>query len=219
MSSAASPSSHSRAEPDPDSGPRIFATQAELEAAKINEASVPLTLIAILAQSLGELSYQGMKLAYDEYLKAAGNPTDPTERMLLEELFMAHHRLMQLHGEAALTNSLEGQKVLNTLAVRLQGEIRRLALALRHYRSPVSGRSFSVVHQQNVSSGSQEIHYDKDLAAEEQKNSLSRRSELEGNQQTEIQHGVNRLKQYQDEEPQEGGSRAEQRPQAPTVDA
>jgi hypothetical protein len=73
---------------------------------------------------------------YLEQLKEdAGNPRDPIEVMLIEQLCMAHWRIAQLHGSAALAKSIEGTKMYNTVTSRLLGEFRRTALALRAYQA------------------------------------------------------------------------------------
>lgn len=91
----------------------------------------------------------------------AGEPTDPVEQILLEQLMLAHHRLAQLHERASEATRPEAVRILNGAAARLLGELRRLALSIRLYRAPMGSRTFSVVHQQNVvaGAGSQDVKY------------------------------------------------------------
>jgi hypothetical protein len=76
--------------------------------------------------------------AYRIYLanvmRDLGDPTDPVERMLIEQLCMAHFRVAQLHAAAGQANGLEATKLLNTVAARMLGELRRTALSLKAYR-------------------------------------------------------------------------------------
>jgi hypothetical protein len=77
--------------------------------------------------------------AYRIYLanvmRDLGDPKDPIERMLIEQLCLAHFRVAQLHGAAGQANGLEGTKLLNTVAARMLGEMRRTALSLKAYRT------------------------------------------------------------------------------------
>lgn len=70
-----------------------------------------------------------------EILAQHGDPTDPTERMLIEQLCMAHFRIAHLHVHAGSAQTLEAVKVYSTAAVRLLGELRRTALTLRNLSS------------------------------------------------------------------------------------
>ena len=64
-------------------------------------------------------------------LEAAGQPTDPLEIMLIEQLLMAHHRLGMLHTKAATAATVEAGSLYNSAAVRLMAEFRKTSLALR----------------------------------------------------------------------------------------
>ncbi|VTT99523.1 unnamed protein product [Gemmataceae bacterium] len=68
-------------------------------------------------------------------LRDLGDPKDPIERMLIEQLCLAHFRVAQLHGAAGQANGLEGTKLLNTVTARMLGEMRRTALSLKAYRT------------------------------------------------------------------------------------
>ena len=122
----------------------------------------------------------GAKVYLNSFVRDAGEPTDPIELILLQQLLMAHHRVAQLHARAEGVTSPEAVKILNAAASRLLSEVRRLALAIRQYRSPISPRQFSVVHQQNVvASGKQTVAYVDQSSSAQAKVTLSSRSELE----------------------------------------
>jgi hypothetical protein len=72
------------------------------------------------------------------YLRDAGDPGDPVERMLLEQLAWAHHVLGRLHVQAASRDNIEEVTALHAAAARLMGEFRRSALALKSYRQPAA---------------------------------------------------------------------------------
>jgi hypothetical protein len=101
----------------------------------------------------------GFKCYRDQFLAAAGNPTDPVECMLLEQLLMAHHQISGLYGETADVSAPEGKELIHAAAARLLGEFRRTALALKEYRNAASLKQLTVVGQQNVASGNQQIAY------------------------------------------------------------
>ncbi len=106
-----------------------------------------------------EIGAAAFKVFMDGLLRDAGNPSDPVEIMLLEQLTLAHLRVGQLHTQVEITKSIEAVKVYSTAAVRLTGEVRRLALALKQYREPSARKQFTVVRQQNVSAAGQQIAY------------------------------------------------------------
>lgn len=190
--------------------------QARREAWSLKHLAIPAALAHIVGeQNAGVL---GAKAWFNTFLGEAGNPTDPVEAILLQQLLLAHHRLAELHMQAAHAPTPEHIKILNGAAARLLGELRRLALSIRLYRTPPSNRSFSVVHQQNVvAAGSQQVQYVDQSSPAESSVSLkvSDRGELAGNQAREANHDSD-LRQA--EEPPSGGRWADQRLQAATVD-
>lgn len=117
------------------------AAEYHLEEQAANLASV---YPAFMASALALKTFEAG--AYQKYLQKlleeSGSPTDPVQRMLIEQLALAHFRVGDLHVAAAQAQSMEAAKVLNSAAVRLQAEFRRSALALSDYRSrrsPVDG--------------------------------------------------------------------------------
>jgi len=94
---------------------------------------------AIMADALG---YEGTfearayKVFLDQLIEESG-AADPIERLILQQLALAHFRIGQLHVSAGQAKSVEGVKVLNAAAARMLGEFRRTALALRAYRTRV----------------------------------------------------------------------------------
>jgi hypothetical protein len=97
---------------------------------------------------------------YYEYmlqLRAEGSRThDPLEAMLVEQFAWAHHQAGELHARAARAKSADEAGVLIAAAVRLTAECRKLALALRQYRTSTAVNQVTVV-QQNVTSGNQQV--------------------------------------------------------------
>jgi hypothetical protein len=145
------------------------------------------------------------KVLFNSFLRDAGDPVDPVERILLEQLLLTHYRLAQLQIRADAADSAEYAKVLNGAANRLLGELRRLALAIRVYRQPASAKSFNVVHQQNVvASGSQQVAYTDQSTPGETRVSLKveDRGELGDKQADEGAHEPgSRLRRYEESSP------------------
>ena len=93
----------------------------------------------------------------DQILAEADNPRDPVEIMLVEQLLWAHHRIGDLHAASAMADSAEVAEVYNSAATRLMSEFRRTSLALREYRAPNIPTQLTVVRQQNLAAGNQQV--------------------------------------------------------------
>jgi hypothetical protein len=150
-----------RADDPPGAGkPRLTAAhlaalkKAKHEADIIKEAVFPAALAS--AVPLGNVTGPaGWKLYRDRLLEEAGSPTDPIERMMVEQLAMAHFRIGQLHTRVAEARTVDEAKAYSAAATRLTGEFRRLALALKSYRQPSKTKHFTVVRQQNLAQNQQ----------------------------------------------------------------
>ena len=131
---------------------------AQQQAENIEELTAATFLQGVCSKSFGDVfepaAYQSFR---DKFVRDAGDPTDPVEQMLLEQLMLAHHHIGRLHQKAAEARTPEAAKVFYGALTRLQGEFRRLALALRLYRSPVKSKQFTVVRQQNIAGGDQQV--------------------------------------------------------------
>ena len=122
--------------------------QKTLDPRQLSDVVLPGLLSIILGQE--QFSPAVAKVFFDDYIQKAGNPTDPVERILLEQMVAAHYRLLQLQASAHRAENPESMQIFNAVASRLMGEVRRFALAIRDYRQPIGKKSFQVVHQQNI---------------------------------------------------------------------
>lgn len=111
------------------------AQRAAHEAEILRKAVVPASMATAIR--IEQVSASGYRAYLDRLLKDAGEPTDPIEVMMLEQLAMAHFRIAQLHGKAGQAQGIEAEKMLCSAAARLLGEFRRTALAIRIYRAGV----------------------------------------------------------------------------------
>ena len=132
-------------------------SEAKLQGRIVKELGVAACLNEIVGSP--RVGPGGSKSYLDDFLHEAGDPTDPIERMLLEQMALAHHRLAHLHTRAHAAEDVEHIKAYNAATSRLLGETRRLALTIRLYRTPTAPRSFSIVHQQNIAGGGQAVTY------------------------------------------------------------
>jgi hypothetical protein len=85
--------------------------------------------------ALAQFSAAGFKVYLERTLADLGNPSDPVERMMIEQLVLAHFRVAQLHVDAGFCKGAEGMKLYTAATARLLGEFRRTALALRSYQT------------------------------------------------------------------------------------
>jgi hypothetical protein len=126
------------------------------QAILIREAFASSILASIASGHLGSFATaEGFKVFCDQYLAASGNPTDPAEVMLCQQLLWSHHRIGQLLVASAAATSPELVEAYGTAAVKLMAEHRRSTMALREYRAPVSARQVTLV--KNVAAGNQQV--------------------------------------------------------------
>jgi hypothetical protein len=90
-------------------------------------------MMASAFPALAQFSAAGFKVHLERTLADLGNPSDPVERMMIEQLVLAHFRVAQLHVDAGYCKGAEGMKLYTAATARLLGEFRRTALALRAY--------------------------------------------------------------------------------------
>jgi hypothetical protein len=88
-------------------------------------------------------------------VEATGDPADPLERLLVEQLVQINHAVGRLLVKAAHVGTPEGSSLMHAAAARLLAEYRKGLLALKEYRSPAmaAGPQVTVVgnvQQQNV---------------------------------------------------------------------
>jgi hypothetical protein len=89
-----------------------------------------------MAKALGlddRLSIPVYQAFLAQKMSEMGDPKDPIERMLIEQICLAHFRIGALHAAAANAQNMTGIKILNAATARMLGEMRRTALSLRAY--------------------------------------------------------------------------------------
>lgn len=85
----------------------------------------------------------------------AGNPSDPIERMLVQQTVLLHHTLGLLHSKIGMSEHSREVKVYTAEAARMTAELSRLTMTLKRYREPSRPRAVQFVRQQNVATHQQ----------------------------------------------------------------
>ena len=118
----------------PNEVPSDALSWSEHFAGHLKESSVPLFLNATLGRAMPQVDLVAFKLYRDRFLADCGNPTDPIEIILVEQIVMAHLIVGHLQVKGANEVSIESVGVYLGAAARLTGELRRTALALQAFR-------------------------------------------------------------------------------------
>ena len=92
---------------------------------------------AALAAAMGvenKIETSGCRVYLDDLVRESGNPSDPVEIMLLEQLAMCHQYSIQMQALSKKAEGIEAIELYLSGAARLSGEFRKTALALKEYR-------------------------------------------------------------------------------------
>ena len=116
------------------------------QAETLRSGYLPATM-TLAHRSDGHFELAAFREYLDEFLRDAGNPTNPVVRCMIEQLAFANLRVGDLHAQAALATAPEMVKVLTAAAVRLLGELRRTALALHEMEKPEPRRQTARLSQ------------------------------------------------------------------------
>jgi len=137
--------------------PQVTEEQVEeAHAQNLKQKAAGAHLYASVSDSLGSSTPPNAYLKHmQNTLREAGAPRDPVERMLIEQITLAHHNIGRLHSSAAAAKTVDEAKVYNAAAAKLLGEFRRTALALKQYREPTPARQYMMVKQQNIAAQQQ----------------------------------------------------------------
>ena len=108
------------------------------------------------SSSLNTVSAASHIRAFEQIRADAGVVNNPMEQILVDGAMLAHVQAARLMSKA------EGQppevaEVYHNASAKYLGETRKLALALKEFRSPVVAKQVTVVQQQNVAHGDQQV--------------------------------------------------------------
>jgi hypothetical protein len=125
----------------------------------ILEHAVPFTVLRdVLQPTLGtHLRGDGVQV-YRQRLQAEhARPGNQLDAMLVDQLAWCHFASGQLITEAAHTKDPKRQEILTRSAIKLMTEVRQSALTLRDLQTPPAVKHVTVVKQQNVAAGDQQV--------------------------------------------------------------
>jgi len=120
----------------------------EQKAAQLRDV-VPAAYVYGTAAGLfqGAVDLESCQLYLHQLLQEAGDPVDPTARMMIEQLAMAHHAIGRLHVRAATREGLAEVVAYHGVLARLMSEFRKTSLALQGLRKNAAEQAGGKGHQ------------------------------------------------------------------------
>jgi len=103
------------------------------QAAVVRNVYFPGQMIIALGLD-GTINLIAARLFLEQFRHDAGASEDPVERLLLDQLALAHLRLGRLQAQAEQAQQLEFKKLYLDAVARLLGEVSKMALVLPEYR-------------------------------------------------------------------------------------
>jgi hypothetical protein len=104
------------------------------QAGVIQNVCFPAQVLASLSLD-GTASVSAMRLVLARFREEADSPSDPVEKLLLDQLMVAHLKVGELYAQAAATPKLEFKQLYGNAAARLLGAICQLVSTLTTYRT------------------------------------------------------------------------------------
>jgi hypothetical protein len=132
-------------------------TESQEQAMMVQDRLIPAIMQMAIAPR-GTVDSDTVRGYRDEMLREMGNPSDPLERMMIEQAAVAHVMVLQFHSFTALAKSSIAAGVYANAAAKLMAELRKMILGVREYRSPMARPQVTKSEQQNVAER-QEVHY------------------------------------------------------------
>ena len=105
----------------------------DLQASVVKRGITP-TALAMVLDMENMIGAAGCRVYLDEMIQESGNPSDPVEIMLLEQLAMCHQYSIQMQALSKKAEGTEAIELYLSGAARLSSEFRKTALALKEYR-------------------------------------------------------------------------------------
>ncbi len=98
---------------------------------------------SIVCAGLGEVGDLNVMAAYADNLAKKCAVHDPLQKMMLDQILLAYHRVAALHVASSQGRTPEATMAFNSAAVKLQTELRKSMLALRELqRMPLEAGVF-----------------------------------------------------------------------------
>ena len=127
-----------RPEPQKPTAPEKPALTVKQQVLAIAE-DYPTACMSLLVRRTvpAPLEFAGFRRYREELLRQNGDPTDPVEVQMIEQLALMHFEILLLHAERAMSNDVENSLELLNGVCRMTAEYRRSALALKAYRPSI----------------------------------------------------------------------------------
>ena len=123
-------SNHSSSMPEQSIHPSMT---VDLQASVVKRGITP-TALAMVLDMENMIVAAGCRVYLDDLVRESGNPSDPVEIMLLEQLAMCHQYSIQMQALSKKAEGIEAIELYLSGAARLSSEFRKTALALKEYR-------------------------------------------------------------------------------------
>ena len=129
---------------------------AEPPAIRAKKIEMAVTPVCLASSAVSRLwSVEDWYHYCEQILADLGATGDPIERMMIEEFVLGHQNINRMFVASASPHSPQEADCLYAAIPRLLAELRRLALAIREYRSPMVSKVVNVVQQQNLAENQQ----------------------------------------------------------------
>lgn len=106
--------------------------------------------------NLSTVSVASHLRAFEQIRQDAGVAGDPMAQLLVDGAVLAHGQAARLMAQAQ-GQSPQVAAIYHNASAKYLGETRKQVLALREYRAPVVSKQLTVVQQQNVAHGDQQV--------------------------------------------------------------
>lgn len=130
---------------------------AEHYALHLRETAGAMFVYTSIGDYFKDLGPEAYQIYRRDLLADAGNPTDPIEVMMIEQVALAHFNIGRLHFKTATADHPEITKTYGSLAIALTGEFRRTALALQKYRESAQTTNVPPVSAPDPGGGDSEL--------------------------------------------------------------
>ena len=126
----------SKADDQPQPQPSAEALLNTSVALNLHDVAAAGWLYWIVSSTVPDrINPEAFKQYRDILIETAGNPSDPIEIMLIEQLALAHFSIGRLQIKACSIDNAKLSVAYSDAATRLLGEFRRCSLALEDYRA------------------------------------------------------------------------------------
>jgi hypothetical protein len=112
-----------------------FTPESDHFAEQLRETAGAVFLYGSMGRVFQQMDCYAFKTYRDRLVADCGNPTDPIEVMMIEQIALAHMSIGRLQFNSATAGSIEAARTYGAMATQLLGEFRRTALALKSYRT------------------------------------------------------------------------------------